>query len=63
MLRIRREGHAICRLIRLSFLERLRFFGKDGVMPAPRKYPPELRDHAARLVFETSEEFGEVAVR
>jgi hypothetical protein len=31
-------------------------------MPAPRKYPPELRDHAARLVFETSEESGEVAV-
>jgi hypothetical protein len=32
------------------------------VMPAPRKYPAELRDHAARLVFETSEESGEVVV-
>jgi transposase len=28
-------------------------------MPAPRKYPAELRDRAVRLVFETREESGE----
>jgi transposase len=42
----------------LSFLE-APFFGKDGVMPAPRKYPAELRDRAVRLVFEIREESGE----
>ena len=29
---------------------------KGGVIPAPRKYPPELRDRAIRLVFEAREE-------
>jgi transposase len=28
-------------------------------MPAPRKYPAELRERAVRLVFETREESGE----
>ena len=28
-------------------------------MPAPRKYPDELRDRAVRMVFETRERTGE----
>lgn len=30
-------------------------------MPAPRKYPPEVRDRAVRLVFETRERAGQRA--
>ena len=35
---------------------RLWFHGECGVVPAPRKYPPELRERAQRLVREAREQ-------
>jgi transposase len=32
---------------------------KVGVMPAPRKYPDEVRERAVRMVFEIREETGQ----
>ena len=32
---------------------------KVGVMPAPRKYPDEVRERAVRMVFEIREESGQ----
>ena len=32
---------------------------KVGVMPAPRKYPDEVRERAVRMVFEIGEESGQ----
>jgi transposase len=32
--------------------------GKEHLMPAPRKYPEELRQRAVRMVFEIREETG-----
>jgi transposase len=33
--------------------------GRVGVVPAPRKYPAELRERAVRLVFEIRQETGQ----
>jgi len=32
---------------------------KVGVMPAPKKYPDEVRERAVRMVFEIREESGQ----
>jgi transposase len=34
-------------------------FGEDGAIPAPKKYPDELRERAVRMVFEVRERTGQ----